>query len=245
MMRARQRAAKLVNILLVGCALISSQSTWANETFPFKSCFEATALKYNLDAALLAGLASVESSFNPNAVSTSDAVGLMQIKWPQTATELGIQSRQDLFDPCLNIDAGGQYLSALRERFGSKLLALAGYFEGPTKVSTSRGIEDNSVRYIERVLREEQLIAALDELERFGDCDVVAFQAMAAETHHPKDRASKARLWVAEHHTFCSTPELLRIRNRLPELLGTADPNGEIRTLIDQIILEKSDSQKK
>jgi len=37
----------------------------------------------------------------------------------------------------------------------------------------------------------------------------------------------------------------LRIRNRLPELLGTADPNGEIRTLIDQIILEKSDSRKK
>jgi hypothetical protein len=238
--------AKLLEVFFLSmCLLMASQASLANETFPFKACFEMTAQKYGLDAALLAGIASVESSLNPNAVSTSDAIGLMQIKWPQTAIELGVQTRQDLFDPCLNIDAGGQYLSALKERFGSKLLALASYFEGPTKVSITGGIEDKSVRYIERVLREEQLIAALDELERFGDCDLGAFQSMAAETHHPKDRANRARLWVLDHHTFCSTPELLRIRNRLPELLGTADSKGEIRTLIDQIILEKSDSQKK
>jgi hypothetical protein len=42
-----------------------------------------------------------------------------------------------------------------------------------------------------------------------------------------------------EHHPFCSTPNLLKIRNRLPELLGTADAKGDLRLLIDTTIRKK------
>ena len=75
-----------------------------NTVFPYKSCFEASAKKFNLDPNFLAAVASVESSFNPLAESSSGALGLMQIKWPQTAFELGVTEKSDLFKPCTNIE---------------------------------------------------------------------------------------------------------------------------------------------
>ena len=52
---------------------------------PYRQCFDATAKTYNLDSDWLTAIAIVESSLNPKAVSSANAVGLMQIKWPQTA----------------------------------------------------------------------------------------------------------------------------------------------------------------
>ena len=211
----------------------------SDDLFPFKSCFEASAKKYDIDSNLLAAVASVESSFNPLAESSSGALGLMQIKWPQTAMELGITNKSDLFEPCKNIDAGANYLSDLSLRFGSKLFAIAAYFQGPTKIRKKNNIPKKSVAYIERVLREEALIASSNELKRNGKCGFVTFQALTQKTHHPKKRLKVAYRWIVEHHPFCSTPDLLKIRNRLPELMGTADTKGELRLLIDNTIRKK------
>ena len=61
---------------LITCAAYSHAS---DSFFPYKSCFEASAKKFNLDANFIAAVASVESSFNPLAESSSGAIGLMQI----------------------------------------------------------------------------------------------------------------------------------------------------------------------
>ena len=63
-----------------------------------------------------------ESGLNPNAVSSSDALGLMQ-KRPKTAEHLGITQRNDLFQPCKNIEAGSRYLKELVDRFESEMTA--------------------------------------------------------------------------------------------------------------------------
>ena len=53
--------------------------------FPYSQCFEQSATKHGLDATFIAAVASVESGLDPRAVSSADALGLMQIKWPLTA----------------------------------------------------------------------------------------------------------------------------------------------------------------
>lgn len=226
---------------LITCAAYSHAS---DSVFPYKSCFEASAKKFNLDANFIAAVASVESSFNPLAESSSGAIGLMQIKWPQTAIELGVVDKNDLTDPCLNIDAGASYLARLSSIFQSKLFALAAYHQGPTKIKQIDHIPRQSVIYIEKILQEEVLITESNELSRRGSCNLMEFQASSRRTHHPKLRFQHAYQWLTRNHTFCSTPELLTIRNRLPEIMGTADAKGELRFLINNAIREKSVNKK-
>lgn len=104
--------------------------------FPFRVCFERAARHYNLPLPLLFALARGESNFNPKAVSPKNCVGIMQIKWPETAMDLGITRKEALFDPCINIDAGARYLAGLIRSFdGNLYLALAAYNYGPGAIS--------------------------------------------------------------------------------------------------------------
>ncbi len=89
---------------------------------------------------LLLGLARQESEMNPQAVSRSGAMGLMQLM-PATARqvsrELGLAySRSRLrSDRGYNIALGSAYLAELLESFdGNEALALAAYNAGPNRV---------------------------------------------------------------------------------------------------------------
>lgn len=64
--------------------------------------------RYDVPAAFLAAIMTVESSGNPNAVSPAGAMGLMQIM-PEQLTRLGVPSDRWL-DPASNIDAGARYI---------------------------------------------------------------------------------------------------------------------------------------
>jgi len=242
---ASRKARTSASIFLIG-SLFLCQATSASETdFPYKKCFENSAEEVGLDSNFLAAVASVESSFNPLAESTSGALGLMQIKWPQTALELGITERSELFDPCKNIQAGAQYLANLSARFNSKLLSLAAYHEGPTKIGRENSIPKQSVIYIEKVLREEFLIQASNELKKKGNCDLLDLQSLTQKTHHPIAKLNVASDWFRQSHIFCSTPKLLDLRNQLPEIMGTADARGELLQLVNNALQKKSETKNK
>lgn len=92
---------------------------------------EHYARREGLSPRLLQAVVQVESGYNPRALSSKGAMGLMQLM-PATAQELGVA---DAYDPEDNIRGGARYLRQQIDRFaGDVRLALAAYNAGPTAV---------------------------------------------------------------------------------------------------------------
>ena len=120
--------------------------------YPFKNCFQKTAKKENIPVSLLVAVARGESNLNPRAVSKKNAVGLMQIPWPLTAKKLGFSKKEDLFDGCKNIDAGGRYIKELLRRYNGNLFrTLAAYNYGPTRISSNGTIPNEAEQYVDYI----------------------------------------------------------------------------------------------
>lgn len=80
--------------------------------------------KYGVDESLILAIMQTESSFNPYAVSGSDALGLMQVVQHTAGKDVFVQkgkwgtpSRSYLFDPENNIDTGTAYLAILQNNY--------------------------------------------------------------------------------------------------------------------------------
>jgi soluble lytic murein transglycosylase-like protein len=107
---------------------------------------------HGVSFSLIKAVIMAESAFDPHAVSTKGACGLMQIM-PATARELGVA---DPFDPRENILGGVRYLRELLNQFGGSVpLAVAAYNAGPGTVQSVNGVPpyDETQSYVQRVLR--------------------------------------------------------------------------------------------
>jgi soluble lytic murein transglycosylase-like protein len=100
----------------------------SNSTDLYDHVISEASHTHGVSFSLLKALIKTESDFNPRAVSSAGARGLMQLM-PENIKTLKIKNP---FDPRENIMGGTQYLKQLIDRFNGKLpLALAAYNAGP------------------------------------------------------------------------------------------------------------------
>jgi cell wall-associated NlpC family hydrolase len=98
--------------------------------------FESASAQTGVPASLLAAVAKQESGYDPGAVSSAGAQGIMQLM-PSTASGLGV----DPFDPAQAIDGAAQLLGGYLQQYnGSIPLTLAAYNAGPGAVSQYGGV---------------------------------------------------------------------------------------------------------
>ncbi len=113
---------------------------------------EKSAEKFDLEPALVKAVIKTESDFDPMAVSSAGAMGLMQLM-PQTASRWSVNNPMD---PVENIWGGVRYLRHLLDLFdGQLVLALAAYHAGEDRVQETWNIPPipATQEYVHRVLK--------------------------------------------------------------------------------------------
>ncbi|WP_273869198.1 transglycosylase SLT domain-containing protein [Serratia odorifera] len=111
----------LAMLILAGCS--SKPQRVSYDRHAFDDAIEDAADDYDVDAKLITAMIQVESGFNPQAVSRSNAVGLMQLKASTAGCDAyrfkgknGCPDDDDLLDPETNIDLGAAYLASLQRQ---------------------------------------------------------------------------------------------------------------------------------
>lgn len=96
--------------------------------------------KYNVDESLIFAVIKAESDFDPNAVSSANAYGLMQITaptfdWLQYKKNINYKMDESyLFTPSVNIEYGTYFLSILLKRYDDLGVAISAYNAGISAV---------------------------------------------------------------------------------------------------------------
>ena len=104
----------------------ANTSAYTHNRKKFTPRINSLAQKYRLDPDLIHAVVTMESAYDPRALSKKGAVGLMQLM-PGTARRYGVSDREN---PEQNVRGGVRYLRDLLLQFRSVSLALAAYNAG-------------------------------------------------------------------------------------------------------------------
>lgn len=145
-------------IFLVLFTTSSSRAARAQNVREFSAhCASVDASAFGVPVELVDAIIQVESAWNPYAVSSRGAAGLMQLM-PVTAIRFGVEDR---FNIEQNVRGGVAYLAWLVRLFrGDLRLAVAAYYVGETHILL-RGLAYSSPDVFQYVSRVAQLYRAM------------------------------------------------------------------------------------
>ena len=142
------------NQIVIGSALAIPPAPAVPSSSPqVQSLITSWAETYGVAPSLALALAWQESGFNQDVVSSTGAVGVMQVE-PYTEERIAVLlGRQfNLYDVNDNIHAGVYWLAHLIAYYGGdQHLAIAAYYEGTRSVSRY-GLFADTVQYVDNVL---------------------------------------------------------------------------------------------
>lgn len=184
----------------------------------YEAYFQEASETYGVSTTILKSIAKAESNFNPSAVSSAGAVGIMQLM-PATASSLGVS---DSYDARENILGGAKYISQLLSRYeGNISLALAAYNAGGANVDKYGGIPPftETQNYVKKVL------SYMDGTFSSGDTSEAASSSASgvfALTGEERDAANKMLgNFFASNNITKSTLDLLVALLKLKNILST------------------------
>lgn len=185
------------------------------------SIFTNAAEKYQVPENLLKAVAKAESNFDPNAVSSAGAQGVMQLM-PATARGLGVT---DSFDAEQNIMGGSKYLSQLLKKYdGDIKLTLAAYNAGSGNVDKYGGIPPfkETRNYVNKVMS-------------YVNTNISAPQTEASDIYSNIEKSIKGY----DDYTYSDYRVLLEMLVGQIQNESLSDENG-IRTYFSQKIMNSS-----
>ena len=167
--------------------------------FPYEATIRREAARNDFDPMFAAGLIRQESTFQADAVSHANAIGLMQIL-PKTGRLLAKQrkiryTRTTLFDPSLNIELGMLYIANLTRATGGAEYAAAAYNAGEDRIAlwkSERTYDEipelvesipftETREYVQIVLRNAEMYRAL-----YGESPSSTFSAASCSRQAPR-----------------------------------------------------------
>jgi len=129
-------------LFLIAAVIVARFYVLPQKLYPqkFSDIVAKYSSQYGVDENMVYAIIKTESNFNQYAVSSKNAIGLMQIteatgEW--AAAKMGINdfSKDKLFDPDINIEIGCWYIARLLKQFDSCDTAIAAYNAGSGNVS--------------------------------------------------------------------------------------------------------------
>ncbi|PKM76168.1 MAG: lytic transglycosylase domain-containing protein [Firmicutes bacterium HGW-Firmicutes-15] len=133
-------------------ASIDNKTASNTSTRPFSEIIKEASHKYGVAEDVINAVIQQESSFNPTAVSSCGAMGLMQLM-PSTAESLGVENA---YNAEQNIMGGTFYLKQKLDEFDGNLpLALAAYNAGSGAVRKHGGIPPykETQAYVNKIMK--------------------------------------------------------------------------------------------
>ncbi|TSC90727.1 MAG: lytic transglycosylase, partial [Candidatus Berkelbacteria bacterium Licking1014_96] len=142
----------------------------------------------SLESSQVAAIIYEESKFDPDVVSSQDAIGLMQVL-PDTANllarDLGVDNlwRDDLFVPSINIKFGTYYYRELLDKYNGDVdLALAAYNAGFGAVDKAdrkiNNLPKETQEFVKRVKKTEKIYQRLYWQELGADRGDLSFEEL-------------------------------------------------------------------
>ena len=150
----------LIMLLMSGCATSAVRANYAKphyEKSQIKAMVTQEAARIGVPISLGLAVAKAESDFNPYALSSAGARGVMQIMPATAEKEYGIH-RNRLWEPRLNIRLGLHFLKRLINRYQGRVDLALSYYNGGSAVGDlpNARIIPATYGYVRKVMKLQQ-----------------------------------------------------------------------------------------